>query len=343
MSIFSADDLPDDVKRVSEIGSKIKFHEKELIEDGTKSRNIKTNHIFSTCMVYKAHEHESLDDILRENKTFPMAYVCRYKLVKETVYKLVPVSWQPGEEENEFRRHIGGLTDMEYTDTEDQASEQVLSLNESLDKLMVEMNISSVSEPKHSGKSIDKLHICSPLVSPIKIVNNTVQKVTRTRSHRTSPNKRASGNDNEDVSPSKRNKLNNNANNDTPGGKQKRVYESPAQNKMLKAKKNLNDSFIEASEPPSSPYESKVNPQQPLKMTLSKGNKKVLTEKNENSMYQSPMNKKVLELQVSGKRRSILKDKDSPRSEYWLFCHFFFFLVRFIIELNSFNGCPLKM
>lgn len=339
--IFSADELPRYTERVSETGMKIKFHEKELIEDGSKSENIEISRILGTCMVCKAHEYDSLDDILQENNTFPMAYVCRYKLVKETIYKLVPVSWQPGEEENEFGHHMGNMTDMEYTDSEDQASEPITSLSESIDKLCEEMDISSVSKPKDSHKSIDKLNICSPLVSPIKIVNNTVQKAIRTRNHQTSPNKRASsdaGKDNADVSPSKRNKKINKANNETTSDKQKRLYESPAQNKMLKAKKNLNNSFTEASnEPPSSPYESKLNPQQPLKITLSKGNKKVLTEKNENTICQSPLNRTVMELRDGGNRRSILKTQDSPRSEYWLFFLFFsfFFLIFFIIEVNS--------
>ncbi|XP_055311116.1 origin recognition complex subunit 1 isoform X3 [Sitodiplosis mosellana] len=288
----SATDLPRDVKLVSDTGLKINFHSQELIEDVLESKNIDLSLICGKCMVFKAHENDSIADILQRNrKLHPMAYVCRYKLVKETIYKLVPVSWQPGEEE-EAERNSGEMTDMEcYTDTEDQASEAMPSLNESLDKIIEQLNSTSV-EPKKS-----------------------VQKATRTQ-NQTSPNKRASpdaGKDNEEVSPSKRNKLTGNSNYGTPGTRNGK-YESPAQKQMSKIKKNLNDSFTEAlQDHPSSPYETTMNPKEPLKLTFSKGNKKPLTEKNENTM-QSPMNKTLISIRGSSKRRSILKNLDSPKS-----------------------------
>lgn len=304
--------MPREVKLVSDTGLQIKFDQKELIEDCVQSGNIGLKSICGKCIVFKAHENDSVIEILQRNKKHdPMAYVCRYKLVKETIYKLVPVSWQPGEEE--AARNSGEMTDTDfYTDTEDQASE-VATLSEKLDQL----HTSLMDCDELNGNSYEKSSITSKLVSPFKIVNNSVQKVTRCRNHTSPSNKRASpdaGNDNEDVSPSKRNKLIHNSNNETPGAR-KGKYESPAQKQMLKIKKNLNQSFTDL-EVPSSPYESTVNPEKPLKITLCKTNKRILGEKNENTI-KSPLNKTIYTpARENHVRRSIMKDPNSAKSVY---------------------------
>lgn len=83
---------------MSDTGTEIQFHKSELIEDCLKPKNISLNAICGKCTILKAHENDSVEEILRLNKTSRMAYVCRYKLVKEGTYKLVPVSGQPNEE-----------------------------------------------------------------------------------------------------------------------------------------------------------------------------------------------------------------------------------------------------
>lgn len=305
--------MPSDVKLVSDTGLKIKFNQKELIEDGVKSSNIELKSICGKCIVFKAHENDSVIEILQRNKkSYPMAYVCRYKLVKETIYKLVPVSWQPGEEE--ATRNSDEMTDTDfYTDTEDQASE-VATLSEKLDQLHTSLTMDC---DELNGNSNEKSSITSKLVSPFKIVNNSVQKVTRYRNHTSPSYKRASpdaGNDNEDVSPSKRNKLIHDSNNETPGAR-KGEYESPAQKQMLKIKKNLNHSFTD-SEVSSSPYQSTVNPEKPLKITLCKTKTRILLEKNENTM-KSPLNKTIYTpAHENHVRRSIMKDPNSAKSVY---------------------------
>lgn len=313
MKFCSPKYLPDDVKRISDTGSKIRFYANELIEDGVKKENIDLGLIFATCVVFKAYENESVKDILQRNNKHPMAYVCRYKLVKETIYKLVPVSWQPGEEE---ARHSGEMTDTDaYTDTEDQANEVVVSLNESLNQLHLSL---TMGINRSNGKSNENACIKSQVVSPFKIVNNSVQKVGR---NQTSPSKRASpdaGKDNEDVSPSKRNKLTDHSQYESPGARN-RQYESPAQKEMLKIRKDLNKSFIESPELPLTPYESILNEEDPLKLKLSKGRKLsgVLTEINDNrNNIESPLNKNIqTPIQASHTRRSILKNRDSAKCE----------------------------
>lgn len=290
------------MERVTETGSVIKFHKNELIEES--SQNIDSKLICGNCVVFKARENESVKDILQQTK-YPMAYVCRYKLIKKTSYKLVPVSWKPGEEE---ARNSGEMTDTDfYTDTEDQANENVISLSESIN--LLHLSLTNDNE-KSNGKSNEKSTTNSQVVTPIKIVKNTVQKVARTQ-NQTSPTKRASpdaGKDNEDVSPSKRNKLVHNSNYDSPGARN-RKYESPIQRKMANIKKNLNTSFTEASKESHSPYETKLDPEKPLTITISK-EKRVLAEKNDNNI----LNKSVHPSYQT--RRSILKHPhDSAKSE----------------------------
>lgn len=307
--------MPRDVKLASDTGLRIRFHEKELIEDSVKSTNIELKSICGKCIVFKAHENESMIEILqRNNKSNLMAYVCRYKLVKETIYKLVPVGWQPGEEE--AARNSGEMTDTDfYTDTEDQTSE-VATLSEKLDQLHTSLTMDC---DELNGNSNEKSSITPKLVSPFKIVNNSVHKITRSQNQTSPSNKRTSpdaGKDNEDVSPSKRNKLIDDSNNETPGA-QKGKYESPVQKQMLKIKKNLNASFIDL-EIQSSPYESTVNPDKPLKITLSKANKRILGEKNENTM-ESPLNKTIhTSARENHARRSIMKAPNSAKSVYKL-------------------------
>lgn len=281
--IYSVDELPNDVKRTSDAGLKIKFHRKELIES-CDANNIKLNEICGKCKVLKAHENDSLTEILdRSSKKYPMAYVCRYRLVIEKNYKLVPVSWLPGEEEiDDDISDADGLTD-----TEDH-NENVCNLSATID----ELHLSLIADNR------DKL------VSPIKIVNKSVQKVPRTR-NQLSPNKKRASPDaartNNDVSPSKRSKFDSNY--DSPHTRNGKIA-SPAQKEMNKIKKNLNDSFtdIECDDDPKSPFYVKDN--KALKITLAKVGP--LREHNDNK---TPNDK------LQNKRLSILRNVESIKSK----------------------------
>lgn len=257
---FRVEDLPKDIEQLSSNGSKIKFVRNELIENCRESKNIALHAICGPAKVIKAHENETLNDI-QQHKKYPMAYICRYKLVRETIYKLVPVSWQPGEEE---LRHTADFSDFDeqnmYTDTDDQ-SETVLNLCDEINQLHTSLTATAGS----------------PLVSPFKIVKNSVQKVARNQSSkkRSSPDPTL---DDHSVSPSKRNKLINDSNYglESPTTRNSKIL-SPAPHQLNKAKKNLNDSFTVTNDDESqSPmFTSKINEEEPMKM-------RILRERNEN-------------------------------------------------------------
>lgn len=78
VSIFRANELPNGVNKVSGSGSKINFHKQELIEDCLKSKNIPFNAISGKCIVFKAHENESVDEVLQNYKKVDMLRVCLY-------------------------------------------------------------------------------------------------------------------------------------------------------------------------------------------------------------------------------------------------------------------------
>lgn len=254
----------------------IKFHAKELIEN-TESENIELKKIGGPCKVLKGKEYDSVSNILESYKNGnSMAYVCRYKLVKKTSYKLVPVDWSPGEDEMYD-------TDLN-TDTEDQ-SEAMRSLSSHID----ELHLSLTSEDND---------IKTKSVTPIKILNKS--KVIRSYDNtKTSPsNKRASpdnAHDSYDVSPSKRNKLIDTPRLESPATRNGK-YVSPTQKKMESIRKNLNSSF--GAEDHLSPYE--MQKKSDTKIVIKK--KGVLTEQNSN------------EPQTPRLRRSILV-KDSAKSK----------------------------
>ncbi|XP_031621748.1 origin recognition complex subunit 1 isoform X2 [Contarinia nasturtii] len=213
-------ELPPGIELKSDNGSKIKLHKRELIENIVESKNIELTKIIGPCVVFKAKENDSVTDFLQSNS---MAYVCRYKLVKKTCYKLVPVDWQIGEEE---QQNLGEIYDTDLnTDTED---------------------------------------------------TNEAVKVPRSRHHISPSNKRASpdnANDNNDVSPNKRNKFSHTPSLESSATRNG-TFPSPAPKDMEKCRKNLNDSFtgVEGA------FETKIK-EDSLKMTF----KKVLCEHNSNT------------------------------------------------------------
>lgn len=72
-------------------GSKIKFQKNELIENCLETGNIELSLTISKCKVINALENESVKKKSLTNENSPMVFICRYKLVKETTYKLVPI------------------------------------------------------------------------------------------------------------------------------------------------------------------------------------------------------------------------------------------------------------
>lgn len=273
--IRSPEELPAETIRKSDNGSEIRFHSKELIEDPTTSENVDLSQICGKCKVIKAHENDSVEAKLQSatrSATTQMAYVCRYKLVKKTCYKLVPVSWLPGEEEM-------CQTDDTCTDTD---GESVCDLN----------------------TKIEQIHLSLKTVSPFKIVDNKVKRLTRisTRGH-SSPPKRASPDatsENENVSPNKRGRLRSEY--ETPAGRNGR-YASPSHVSLTKAKKNLKNSFTQSpSQEDEQPYTSIASVVNPLKMVISRT--QTTRALKENNFSNTPST-----------RRSMLKKPDAAQSK----------------------------
>lgn len=290
------DELPKGIELYSETGLEIKFNKGELIENSFKSENIDLESVVSKkCTVIKARENETVKT--NENS---MAYICRYKLIKQTYYKLVPVDWQPGEEE---ACYSDDMNDDE--EPSEGHNENVMSLNESLDLL------------EKSLKSMENLEINEKTVSPIKIKNNRVIRSRDSTKKRSSPD---TNKDNNEVSPSKRIRATDNINNafDSPGGRNSR-YESPSEKRMSLVKKDLNKSFTteplsNVEDSPRSPYHiTAYDIEKPLRMQLTKN--RVLRERNEGE-NSTPVSFSTLKesIPATRQRRSILKGPDSAKS-----------------------------
>lgn len=309
-------ELPHNLNRTTLGGSPLKFHPRELIENGIEGQNIEYNTIVGKCVVFKVRENESVTEPLRVRGQKSMAYVCRYKLVKESVsgYRLEPVSWLPGDDERQCAEEFSDFDDQNvYTDTDTQ-SEPIVDLNETIEQIRL---------------SLQNGHIARRQVSPIRIVNNshgrTVCKSTKDHNQMTVHNKRASPDAstvNQDVSPNKRNKLTHDHSSydtlDSPQNRTGRQYASPAIHKMKQVKKNLNRSSflldtncsIDMDETPTSPYDVReFDKNEPLKMTLRKKShdaKTPLKEHNDNAVN-TPQKAKVLDTPINVAQRSIMK------------------------------------
>lgn len=255
--------------------------------------------ILSVCKVYETiHEFDSAHD--------PMAYVCRYKLVKETIYKLVPISCERRRQQHDNENH--------YTDSETQ-SEAEYDLNGTIEKLRTSILESNDSNDQTSS-------IRTQLVSPLKIVKSKgALQVKRDQRQSMSSKKRSSPvdtmDDNQDVSPSKRNKRHSHINDDCVLDSPDigtRKFSSPAQKDMNKIRKNLNDSFTGASFPMDDDATYQIVKEVDLKVTLRKDNKKEpLKEHNENTA-QIPFNG-IVDSARYNTRRSILKNPENARDK----------------------------
>lgn len=309
-------------------GRPIKFHASELIEDSTKSENILFNKILTACVVFKARENEMLSE-LPAHPMKPMAYVCRYKLVRETCgYRLEPISWLPDEE---YRRCADEFSDFDeqnavYTDTDTQ-SESVVDLNATIEQIHRQIVLTNGTENDDSDS--EQAPQQRQQVSPIRIIKNRVYKSTKSQTKSGSENKRASPDaslDNHDVSPSKRNKLTDELASyksfESPQTRTRSQYLSPAIDQMKKVKKNLSRSSfladesmemddtqstsIDMDESQNSPYF--VSETAEMKMKLSK--QTPLKERNDNTVNSLQLTK-TAGTPVSVAKRSIMKTQRS--------------------------------
>lgn len=311
-----------------EIGESIIIHDKEVVESGLKSIYIEPNLILCKCQVFYLRVTDSIASMLNSAKFVKRnskeMYVCRYKLVRKTTYKLLPVSW--------------------YSDSEPQDDEDTTDDENTNDNLAVHHNQKHFSS-NELDTIISKLHLSSDiniakrtdnelkLVSPIKIVNNSVQKIKR--------NIDANGEKrNETIekerSPSKKAKMLNepNANYliESPVNNERYEYEN--HNKMSSVKKNLNSSFLNESlndtnddsvnEVHNYSVVEHVNSEKTMKMTLrkSESNRTLPLKEIHDNVTDTPS--KSLRIKILSKnmnssertpdRRSILKTNGSSKS-----------------------------
>lgn len=210
------------------------MNKRELIADAsTKPIIIQIASVCGKCFVQYARENDSVDNVLElfgTNGSQSM-YVCRYKLVKKTVYELLPIRWIDGAEHSDDDENI----DYSDVDQYSQASNcETINLREEIDKLHL-----SITEREHT----DEVTEDGKSVTPFKIIENAVHKVKRNRNEQ---NPDQNDINEMDVSPSKRSKMVNEMN-------QNYLLESPAEQKrhqsnakskeLTKVRKNLNSSF----------------------------------------------------------------------------------------------------
>lgn len=291
-----------------------------MIEDTTKSENIPKSTIIGKCTVFKAHEHDTLTGLAHIRKKDSMAYVCRYKLVKEKLgYRLEPLSWQPGEDE--LRLHADEFSDFDeqnvHTDTDTQ-SEAILDLNAKIDQIHNSLtNDDSEQSPPPSPQQVPSIRISG--------IANMDYRAIRTQNNKVrSDNKRSSPDatlDNQDVSPSKRNKLNDKIS-ESPQNRTGK-YSSPARDQMEKIKKNLNrssfmaDTSMDIDETPGSPYVLENVDDDPMKMKIRKESKEPkipLKERNDNTLNNQELTK-TSETPLNVAQREIMKSTHRTRSK----------------------------
>lgn len=216
-------DLPDDVELIDSMGEKINFGNREIIENDTITNDLPLNEVLDKCLVNFIPENKTEDTMhANHRKDSKDIYVCRYKLIKEIVYKLKPVGWRLADDVN---NHF--LTDDEESSTDYESSASKLS---DIDDRIGQINLNSNQKKQLAERQ---------LVSPIKIVNNSVQKVSRYKS------KGENGTISmEQLSPTKRAKIVDEMNSNY-------LLESPMDAPQRKSyhqrnsiKKNLNSSFV---------------------------------------------------------------------------------------------------
>lgn len=320
--------LPRELDLHDSMGKTIQFKRNEVIEDGTRSENISIKQVLSKCKMNFLPELEG--DRAMYGDISSTMYVCRYKLIRETIYKLKPVGWRRADDSD---AHY--LTDEEESSVGYESSASKFSdIDEHIGRL-------------HLNSNKKRESVQNQLVSPIKIVKNSVQKVSRNKTEgENEPNSI------EQLSPSKRAKHTDELNSNY-------LMESPVSAPQRKShrgensvKKNLNSSFVDVLNDTIDEEEQnyniieRIDSDKSMKLTLRKATRNgPLKELNENAsnatVNQIPdkiLNKNVLNVQEMStpttRRKSILKQPGSETSKpfkpFYLLQYFHLFLANFL-------------
>lgn len=274
-----------------------------------------------------------LENVLKSPGSSDM-YVCRYKLIKTTVYQLMPISYYDTNETDAYSED----------DRNSLASNlDTINLRNEIDKLHLSTTERAANEhTKGDGEKAKQ-------VTPIKIIigAKTVQKVKRRNDNNSQRNDPNDNDDNDDdtveSSPSKRSKLVNDSNQnylpESPVGP-KNSHPTVKTQKMSNIKKNLNMSFSQSPDGDNDIFEdARDSPtidnniaQYTTSLTGSgiifRRSKRPLQENNDNCAAQydtpntAPRNKQISMIEESGsvtRRKGILRisemtpKKDTPK------------------------------
>lgn len=157
---FRINELPADIKLHDDDGEQITIDYREVIESPLEDTKIPRKFIISKCTVIPASKDDSVSIILQNNqrKRISQMYVCRYKLVRKTVYELLPITW---------------ANDVQISDSDDSEIDESINIRSQTSG--IESNLGGLTISSGNALHDEDLK----LVSPIKIVNNSVQKVKR--------------------------------------------------------------------------------------------------------------------------------------------------------------------
>lgn len=333
------DELQQNVRPLDKSVGQLKFHAtKELVE--FESANIELGQVCGKCHVFYVRGH-NLNDVLRSKEMLgkyrnEQVYVCRYKLVKKTVYTLMPVEWSCEEEEHQNRSG-----EFSTDEEDDDAGYRTINLSAEIDQLTLEY--SSHNEASESAGAMAAAEDTELRVTPIKIsASGTVSKVKRSAITTTPSSRKAKKHDDDDdddgtgrneddesISPTKRSRYEDEANQNylTESPRSGRRHRAPRGN-FERIRKNLlhesfnstAEDFDDAESPVGTPanaisYTSKFVDRENLKLSLRKSR---LPLKEHHDNVDSPntsLRNRVLKQTVS--KRSSLKPTDgSAKSEF---------------------------
>lgn len=324
-----------ELQKFVDVRDKSLHAEKELFEFSVRSENIQLKQVCGKCRVFYSRD-KSLNDVLRDKKMVnkyrdEQVYVCRYKLVKKTVYTLTPVEWSC--EEEEYQNRSG-----EYSTEEedDDAANQPINLSDKINELYTSINESHEETDAMAAAADTDLR-----VTPIKITASAkVVKVKRDQNSATPSSRKTKKTDDADkdedgkpISPSKRSRLEDETNHNYLTESPRTGRRRPREN-IDHCKKNLLDrsfnstaeGFDDMASPTGSPanfdsYTSKIlesKNNSSVKMVLSK--RMPLKEHHDNvSSPHTNLRKKVLEetISLTSRSRSSLRPNDGSAKSKW--------------------------
>lgn len=251
-------ELPEPLYKIkTENGSTIKMSRSELVVDwDSPVKEVPLKSIASKCTVIERRATDNISTILKAHKETREnhdVYICRYRLVKQSSYVLLPIKWIACDAIEQRRTEVkkGQKNGIIYAD------EQITY--ESDDPLA----------DHHFEAATTQLANMQLQVSPLKILNqNSVQKIKRPAQQESAVKERTVNEDDDSKgSPNKRKR------------NERNVLDSPVttgttpSRRQASIRKNLNDSFLADDDATNNEDVYKITKTDDLKMKISTGRK----------------------------------------------------------------------